>query len=94
MSLPPFHRLISATTGPAPCDDCALRETCARRRIACLDFADYVDEGKVLNQSRKPNAETMAYVFDTRDLDDAFVTRDRSRTRRRLNTLAREGAAA
>jgi hypothetical protein len=53
---------LSAQSGPAPCDGCPSRKTCAAG-LACPDFSAFVFSGKVVDSDRSPSAGVYQQVF-------------------------------
>jgi hypothetical protein len=53
---------MTATIGPAPCDRCEARTSCAAG-LACEDFRRYVEAGELQHQARKPSAGEFRRMF-------------------------------
>lgn len=53
---------LSAQAGPAPCDRCPSRKSCAAG-LACPDFSAFVFNGKLVDSDRKPSGNVYQQVF-------------------------------
>lgn len=56
----------------APCDSCNKSEFC-EMKIACRDFALWVDDGKWRYESRVPNRSMYNHIFREHDHHNALV---------------------
>lgn len=53
---------LNAQSGPAPCDACPNRKTCAAG-LACADFSAFVFNGKLVDSNRQPSGNVYRQVF-------------------------------
>ena len=81
-----------AIEGPSPCDDCSNWDKCKTGK-ACVDFAFFVETGRVMSRYRQPQRKTLERVMDEKQTQLPWKRLYSAKKRGRLigSLLADEG---
>lgn len=57
------NEVSAALMGPTPCDKCIHRANCGTKKLACIDFHRWVNNGVLRQESREPTHKIYRLIF-------------------------------